>query len=595
MAENESGKEGAGLKPAPSFMGCAGSGLPAFPEDRREAQRAFNSLPMKDQVDILLRARGKERLHYLFLSETPEKLVQQIPELEVFLAVKEIGKKDAVDLISLTTPEQFQYLLDLDSWTRDRLDPKKILHWMEILLESGEEKVGQFIRSADPDWIALILKKFLRVETLEGEHIEVVDQIPLFTLDQYYFIQFKGKGIREVFEPFLRILFRIDERGYQRLMEALIWEMESELEETGYRFRRSRLADYGFPDFEEALEIYRFIDPDSLPLKEKPLERRQREEALKPAPVFYLTFREEGPFLSSILSMINDPLDQSQLKEEFAALCNKAMVAEAIDLFDVKEMEKVVKKVFHYLNLGLQYLSGEDQSKALELLRSIPLQKLFQGGVGTTLLLRKKAESIFKGPWFRGDRENLFFLDSPYLEGIEGALKKRPALHRNGLKEEFKNLQDLKETSELLERVEVLTRALGKGLNLFPETLKGLDLRGCHPDQWREITFSTIFLTSFANQILKGGFRFEAIPKLSLKDFFLMIFERDGQGRGILRTEMRKVLKDWFDSMESDEMRRQHLLPFQDLCFDLLEEQCGRILPEEEIDPRFIKGLLVRE
>ncbi|RPJ04201.1 MAG: hypothetical protein EHM36_11105 [Deltaproteobacteria bacterium] len=58
-------------------------------------------------------------------------------------------------------------------------------------------------------------------------------------------------------------------------------------------------------------------------------------------------------------------------------------------------------------------------------------------------------------------------------------------------------------------------------------------------------------------------------------------------------TGFRSYLKDWFDSIESDETRRQHLLAFRDFCFDLLEEEYGKIRPEEEIDPRFVKGLLV--
>ncbi|MGZ3604919.1 MAG: DUF6178 family protein, partial [Thermodesulfobacteriota bacterium] len=79
-----------------------------LPEDPKEAQKAFQSLPIEDQLDMVLKARGKERLHYLFLSENPEQLVRQLPELEIFLTVKEVGERDSLELISLTTPEQFQ-------------------------------------------------------------------------------------------------------------------------------------------------------------------------------------------------------------------------------------------------------------------------------------------------------------------------------------------------------------------------------------------------------------------------------------------------------------------------------------------------------
>jgi hypothetical protein len=57
--------------------------------------------------------------------------------------------------------------------------------------------------------------------------------------------------------------------------------------------------------------------------------------------------------------------------------------------------------------------------------------------------------------------------------------------------------------------------------------------------------------------------------------------------------EIREDLKEWFHSIENDPQKRLHLLAFRDFCLDLLEEQYGRIPLEEEIDPRFVKGLLL--
>ena len=593
MGEGEGGGESEN-QPMPFFPS---SDIPSIilPEDPQEAQKRFNSLPIQNQLDIVLQAHGKERLHYLFLSEHPEQLVHQLPELEVFLTVKEVGEKDCLDLISLTTPEQFQYILDLDLWKRDQLDPEKILHWMEILLESGEEKVTQFIQSTDPEFIALLLKKFLHVTTLEGEHLEGMDRIPPFTLDQYYFVDFMGKKAIEVFEPFLKILYHTHGESYRRLMESLVCEIESELEETGYHFRNSRLNDYGFPGFEEALEIYHFINPNPLVLEERLFLDKVQEEIAKGSSIFYLTHQDEGPFFSSILSKMDDPHVQNRLKHEITALCNKAIIAEAIDLSNMTAMERVVKKVFHTLNLGLQYLSKEDGIKAFEILQSIPIQKLFQCGVSTTLLLRKKAESILKGPWFANDQENLVFLDPPFFEKFEGILRKRPALYRDWIYEDFKNLQELKEAENFLEFIEAMINFLGKKLNVSPRYLKELDLSGCYPEEWREIAFSTIFLTSLANQMLKGTFQFEAIGQAKVKDFLDRIFERNAQGKGVVKMEVKNGLREWLVSIKGEEPKRQHLLAFQDFCLDLFEEEYGKIPSEEKIDPRFVKGLLIRK
>jgi len=144
-----------------------------LPEDEEEAERTFNDLPVQQQLEFVLRYHGNERLRHLFLSHQGRELVQRLPEIELFLMVKKSGERDALELVSLTSPEQFQYLLDLDFWNKDQLDLGKATQWMGTLLECGEEKVREFIQSTDPEFIALLLKKFLHVMKFEGEPAEV--------------------------------------------------------------------------------------------------------------------------------------------------------------------------------------------------------------------------------------------------------------------------------------------------------------------------------------------------------------------------------------------------------------------------------------
>jgi hypothetical protein len=64
--------------------------------------------------------------------------------------------------------------------------------------------------------------------------------------------------------------------------------------------------------------------------------------------------------------------------------------------------------------------------------------------------------------------------------------------------------------------------------------------------------------------------------------------------RKVFGMKIGEGFREWFHSIENDPQKRLHLLAFRDFCFDLFEEKYGRIPPEEEIDPRFIKGLLTR-
>jgi hypothetical protein len=585
--------------------------VPSTVDDQTLDLDRFKDLPLARQVDFILHRPPKERLRLVFLSEHPKSLVQSLPELDLFLTVKALGDRDVVDLISLTTAEQLQYLLDLDLWKKDQLDSEKISHWVSLLLECGEERVLQFIRETDQEVIVQMLKKVLFVIKMEGDRTEQMDRTILFTLDQEYWVAFRKPETRPVLQRFLEYLYLADPVRYPMILESLISEIESELEEDAYRLRKGRMADHGFPDFEEALEIYRFVNPDSLKSnlgetpaapsqggavatnKERLLARPRVGERAVPPSSLTLAFGGEGPFFSAILSLVEDPSEQARLGREIAALYNKAIIAEPIDEFTLDEMKRIGERMFHTLNLGLEYTSQKDGPKGLEILRSIPIERIFQAGVGVTILLKRKAEKILKGPWFQGDRENLAFQDPPHREWFEGVLRKRPVLCRDGFEHDFENLQDFEETSRFLSRVEAWVSFLGEKLKILPPQIKGLDLGSCHPGTWREITLSTLFLTSLAHQVLDGEFLFRAMDQSRVKEFIAQVFDKDEHGKGVVKMEIKNGLKEWFDSIESDEEKRLHFMAFRDFCCDLLENEYGKIPEGEEIDPRFVRGLLI--
>jgi hypothetical protein len=55
-----------------------------------------------------------------------------------------------------------------------------------------------------------------------------------------------------------------------------------------------------------------------------------------------------------------------------------------------------------------------------------------------------------------------------------------------------------------------------------------------------------------------------------------------------------KEVQKVFHSPECGDLKRQYLLAFQDFCLDLLEEEYRNRPLGEKIDPRFVKGLLIR-
>jgi hypothetical protein len=130
-------------------------------------------------------------------------------------------------------------------------------------------------------------------------------------------------------------------------------------------------------------------------------------------------------------------------------------------------------------------------------------------------------------------------------------------------------------------------------LHVSPNVLKTLDLTGCHPGDWREITLSTLYLTGIANHTLNGSFRFEALEEGLLIHLFSVLFARPAEGKGWITMEIKNGYKEWIQSLERDETRQDHLLAFHDFCLDLLEEEFGKFPAGESMDPRFVKGLLI--
>jgi len=59
-------------------------------------------------------------------------------------------------------------------------------------------------------------------------------------------VAFKKPETRPVLQRFLEYLYLADPMGVSMLLESLISEITSELEEDAYRLRKGRMADHGF-------------------------------------------------------------------------------------------------------------------------------------------------------------------------------------------------------------------------------------------------------------------------------------------------------------------------------------------------------------
>ncbi len=343
-----------------------------------------DTLPVAARIEHLREKTARERAELIIADADGKRLAGSLQPMELYLLIKEVGKADAMPLIEFSTPEQFRFFLDMELWDKWSFSDNKAVEWLAHLMDTGEERVMEQLSHMDFELLLLICKRELIVGGGIGDQLSDEERSVEWdhTFDDIFFITFRDHRHEPVMGRFLDVIFRNDNDLYLRLMEGVKSEIESELEELAFRFRSGRLADIGFPDLEEALSIYNYLDPDTfIPASHKaPFS----VDAGMHLPVPLLP--GDSLFRRALVLAGSEGL-----YEEFNHLVNTALVAEQASFADRDTMETVLGRVCGYLNIALERLSPGDAEKAARILNGEYLRRLFQLGYSVLFRLRKRA------------------------------------------------------------------------------------------------------------------------------------------------------------------------------------------------------------
>jgi hypothetical protein len=496
----------------------------------KELRELFDRLSFSRRLGVILQLNGRQRQDLILLASHPEPLVHALPEEELLMTIKDIGDEDAVPIISLTSDSQLRYLMDVDLWAKDQLEPARALRWLTLILECGEDKVMQWFRSQDKEIVASIFYSFLHVAKPEEETAPPEHGLPSpYTLDNIYYLYFRRPGFIPAIGRFIDILRRRDENYYLWLMEELIWGLPAEREEMALRWRQARLDEKGFPSLDEALGLYQYLPDREMQriIKSRALPGRAKPSESPLMPGWFLkSLREGDSLLSSALARIENSEQIDCLHREFIHLCNMCMVADGREPGDVAEIRKSTEKVLQFLNIGLEVIAEGNVQKAVDALMGLHLLFVFRAGYTQTLKLRLGAMTFLKSVGAQAIRAGTTILGDP-LEGLlMGICRKQPLFYKGygGKKgeayREFNSLNDLFVAREALDTIRELDRMVREVLG-WP----GGAMSSPPPDVARlvrtqGITVQKVILTAMARLMLDGRFRF---APLSLKEATLFL------------------------------------------------------------------------
>ncbi|KAB2883055.1 MAG: hypothetical protein F9K40_23160, partial [Kofleriaceae bacterium] len=279
--------------------------------------------------------RGARRVDALLSTPDPAAAVAALSVTELYELVNEVGLDDAAELVHVATPEQVRGCLDLELWDRDQPRMELARPWLASLVDAGFEKLGQVWAGLDPEWRALFIKRHCRRiwDLTLGEEPDDTTDLPMyFTTDRFFTLELSGdedtvRLLRQVVDD----LYRADADLARHTIMAARSESVTELEEECFRWRSGRLADLGYVDYYEALELFRPLEADAVRAGEGTEDRLgpivDGDATSVNLPIAVAEHVVARSFLARAWDRLGDDAEETRLEAALLVVVNKLLAA----------------------------------------------------------------------------------------------------------------------------------------------------------------------------------------------------------------------------------------------------------------------------
>ena len=456
----------------------------------------------REIVSKLASLSGSSALNMVLDHDNPGALVRNMTKIDLFWLIKKVGEDDSHPLLSLASTEQWQYIMDMETWDRDQLNRVATFNWLNRLLRADPERLIQYLYSEDGNLFAhLFFTGILDIRIKDDD-----DFIPpegFISFDNQYYIGIGDRENAEDIEQLLKNMALFDHNRFQALMLGLQGTIPAEIEEELYRIKGIRLAEEGYLPFEEAVSVYAYQNADLIKKdsSEYILETPGDEDTRAIVPITPFIAVQEDDLFAMAASGIRDYLVLDRLRLEFAGLCNQIFSADGTGFETIDDLIKICKKAGGYINAGLEKLSGGDMGTAEDFLKNHPLVTIFRTGFSQALELRWKAERWIKTSWFdRMDLGNEFWGDE-WGGVLDGVLFQKPLLFSEKKEKasyrDFASLGEIEQTGMAINRMIILDKLLGAIIpDRYMDQLAGEDI---------DLNFYQVLFTFWLRHVCNSG------------------------------------------------------------------------------------------
>lgn len=559
--------------------------LPAKIAQLHRRRREILALPPEQALDRILQ------------SESPAALVHSFPEQDFYYLLHDIGPDDALPLLSLASERQWEYLLDIESWNRDRIDLAAVTRWLDRLHRSDPRRTLRYLVEKKIEFLEFYLFRNLEVRIRESEQDPTEFGEDYFSRDSVFYVRPAGallhedsdlsdidrERLREFLNELIESLADHDHIAYQKILLETMSVLPAEIEEEAYRLRNVRLAEKGLVPFDEAVGIYQSLDPSELHARRR---KTPPSEAALRAPLYPAETMPPDNAFSESLARIEAEAVAQPLQVEFAGLCNRIIVADHRSVRSKDELRAVVQKACGYLSIGLKTLEAEPgvrraANRHLASVQRYLLADIFRVGYGRALALKWKAQQWLDRAWFAGQGLSLTFWDEGWMGVLGGLLIKKPLFFENfrsgSMYRDFHSLEEIERTRGELEAVMAFDHLLSR-TDFQPRSLVSQ----------RFLTYKNLLLTLWAHRELALPPEPGPLPLEAFRRFYETLWQPGPPPRKV-NSEAKSAFRQWLArqaGLDENAVVEAVGAPIEAL-FGEIEAEFGEVAAEN-LDPRYV-------
>ncbi|HHO75217.1 MAG TPA: hypothetical protein ENN05_02170, partial [Deltaproteobacteria bacterium] len=414
----------------------------------------MNNKPLlKNELSKILECSPSERVRSIIDSPYTKEILAQLSAQEAYMIVKDSWGSDSQILLQYIPPETVCQLIDLDCWEKDSLSIENVMEWLLEIYNASAETLQETLNVIDLDLIILLFQTNMEVIQVVPTDEDISDILAqgYESYDDVYFFRFTCDDEKiQLLKDMLSLLFSHYQNIFYGIMEGVMWQLKSSMEENIFERRTFRLMEMGFPPPDEAMSIYRRTPPERLlkaGIRKEKVPLMDISESVLPS--LYMDHISENKGLIVKALENSDPLTRDRFIYETIYLSNKIIMADYCSLNDINEIRKSIDKATSIASLGLAVIMKENKSGIDNVLEDVNAETLFSLGYNLVSKQQQRLKTILMDI-------DISMIPESMNEYVDGLLVKRP-LYKDT---DFSTIEQLDQVTQSIDRIDAFSRII---------------------------------------------------------------------------------------------------------------------------------------